>query len=512
VLSRDARGGVQTDALSHPLISVIVPCFNQARYLADAVRSILRQTYSQYETVVIDDGSTDETRKVASGFEKAKYYYQENRGLASARNLGIRECRGDFLVFLDADDLLLPAALQVGVDELLAHPECAFVSGDYRRVNANLMPLFKFRARPIRQDHYLAFLRGNYIGMHATVMYRRKPLEEIGGFDESLRACEDYDLYLRVAREYPVRCHGRVVADYRQHDANMSRDPEFMLKWALAVHRAQYEYVKGYPNLELAYAEGDRYLREYYGDQIFRHLGARFRISPVDFSSVRCLASVVLQYPFIKVSTARARGKLEHKYRALRQAVRKATVWPPLGKIRFGEMGSKYPVCVERGDLQSITRWYSDHWISQQQACLNGRVLRVGGTELRADAMDVVSSQVYDAVICALQLQSVYDLESAVKLIWRILKPSGVFLATLPAVTTAQGSDENDFWRFTAISARRLLEMQFPKDSIEVQPLGNVLTSIGALHGVPAREFSERELDTLGPQHPVLIGVKATKI
>src|SRR5215472_11742468 len=378
-LSSDAPGRAQLDALSRPLVSVIVPCFNQARYLTDALHSILCQTYSQHETLVIDDGSADDTCKVASGFEKVKYFYQENRGLASARNVGIRECRGDFLVFLDADDLLLPAALQVGVDELLSHPECAFVSGDYRRVNADLMPLFKFRARPIRQEHYLAFLRGNYIGMHATVMYRRKPLEEIGGFDESLRACEDYDLYLRIAREYPVRCHGCVVADYRQHQANMSRDPEFMLKWALAVHRAQYEYVKGYPKLELAYAEGDRYLREYYGDQIFRHLGARFRISPVDLSSVRCLASVLLQYPFSKVSTARVRAKLESIHSVLLKAVRRATVRPPLGKIRFGAMRSEHPICLERGDLQPITRFYSDRWIGQQQACLNGRVLRVGG-------------------------------------------------------------------------------------------------------------------------------------
>src|SRR5215469_4431153 len=126
-----------------PLVSIIVPCFNQARYLADAVRSILRQTYSQYETLVIDDGSTDETRKVASNFEKVKYYYQPNRGLASARNTGIRECRGDFLVFLDADDLLLPTALQIGIDELLSRPECAFASGDHRRVDVDLLPLFK---------------------------------------------------------------------------------------------------------------------------------------------------------------------------------------------------------------------------------------------------------------------------------------------------------------------------------------------------------------------------------
>jgi SAM-dependent methyltransferase len=198
-------------------------------------------------------------------------------------------------------------------------------------------------------------------------------------------------------------------------------------------------------------------------------------------------------------------------YSALRKAVRRSTVWPPLGKIRFGGMRSKHPICLERGDLQSITLWYSDHWIGQHHASVKGRILTVGGMEVSADRMDVVSCEAYDAVICTLQLQSVYDLDSAVKHMWRALKPSGVLLATLPAVTTTQGRNENDFWRFTSISARRLFELQFPKDSIEVEPLGNVLTSIGALHGVPAGEFSQRELSTVGAQHPVLIAVKATK-
>jgi SAM-dependent methyltransferase len=269
--------------------------------------------------------------------------------------------------------------------------------------------------------------------------------------------------------------------------------------------------VKGHPNLELAYAEGDRYFREYYGDQIFRHWRARFRISPVGLSSARYLGSVLLQYPIRKVLAARTKEKLAYTYSALLQAVRRSTVWPPLKKIRFGAMRCEHPIGFERGDEPSITRWYSDHWIDQQHASLNGRVLRVGGTELNADTIDVLSCEAYDAVICALQLQSVYDLGPAVKRMWGLLKPAGVLLATLPAVTTAHGTDENDFWRFTARSARRLFEPQCLNGSIEVQTLGNVLTSIGALHRIPAGEFSPRERDTVGAQHPVVIAVKATK-
>ena len=327
-------------------------------------------------------------------------------------------------------------------------------------------------------------------------------------FNESLAACEDYDLYLRIARQNPVRCHDNVVADYRQHDSNMSRDPEFMLKWALAVHHHQYDYVKGHADRELAYAEGDKYLREYYGNQVFRQLRARFQMSPADFRSIH---SLLLQYPILRVSKARMREKLGYLAGTLRRVVRRSTVWPPLGKVRFRAMRSQRPICPTGCNLPSITRWYSDHWIEKWQAHLHGRVLRVCAADLRAGSIESLAPEEYDAVICSLQMQSVYDLDSAIEAMCRALKPSGVLVATLPGVTTAQGADENDFWRFTELSARRLLGQNFPEHSIHVQGFGNVLAGIAGLHGVPADEFSECELQTPGAQHPVVIGVFARK-
>ena len=88
---------------------------------------------------------------------------------------------------------------------------------------------------PIIGDAHLAFLRGNRIGMHATVLYRRDCLTEVGGFDETLRRCEDYDLYLRIAQRYPISSHGAIVAEYRKHDHNMSADAASMLQTMLAV-------------------------------------------------------------------------------------------------------------------------------------------------------------------------------------------------------------------------------------------------------------------------------------
>jgi len=502
----------KADNLAQPLVSVVLPCFNQGQYLPDAISSILSQTYRNFEIVLIDDGSTDQTREVASRYDKVRYVYQKNSGLPAARNVGTRESAGLFLVYLDADDVLTPNALEIGVNDLLAHPECAFVSGDHRLVGPDLRPLFKFRARPVQRDHYLALLRGNYIGMHATVMYRREVVQQAGGFDESLAACEDYNLYLRIARNYPVRCHGNIVADYRQHGTNMSRNPDFMLQWILKVHRAEYPYVKGDPDRERAYAEGDKYMREYYGDQILRHLCARFRMSPADFGSIRSLASVAWNYPFLKVSLTGAKEKLGYVLDGVRHVLRRSTVWPPVGKVRFGALRNTFPINAENGKLQSIVNWYSDHWIERHQQHLVGQVLRLG-SGLGLDALSGIDSEAYDSVVCMLQLQYAYDLDWVIREIRRVMKPSGVLLATLPGVTTTQGRpDEDDFWRFTTVSARKLFETQFQPCSVEIEALGNVLTAVGALHAVAASEFSKQELETVGPQHPVVIAVRVTKL
>src|SRR5215510_9955550 len=100
------------------LVSVIIPCYNQARYLGEAITSVLDQTYRPLEIVVVYDGSQDDTRKVAESFREVRYLYQGNQGTAAARNRGYRESRGAFLLFLDADDRLLPTALEAAVRPL----------------------------------------------------------------------------------------------------------------------------------------------------------------------------------------------------------------------------------------------------------------------------------------------------------------------------------------------------------------------------------------------------------
>ena len=254
--------------LRTPLVSVVIPCYNQAHFLGEAIESVVNQTYRHFEVVVVDDGSSDHTSGIAAHFPGVRYIKQENQGLASARNVGIHASRGNYLVFLDADDRLLPTALDAGLNCFAAHPECAFVSGAHIRVSHDGSPLGKPAMPHGGQDHYYAMLHENYIEMHATVMYRRKVLQSVNGFDTSLGACEDYDLFLRITRNYSVYCHDHVVAEYRMHDAQMSRDALLMLKAAMTALGSQWHHVKTDRRYRRAYKAGARFWKELYGKKL----------------------------------------------------------------------------------------------------------------------------------------------------------------------------------------------------------------------------------------------------
>jgi glycosyltransferase involved in cell wall biosynthesis len=280
-------------------VSVVIPCYNQGRFLGEAIDSVLAQAGPLVEVIVVDDGSTDETADVAASRREIRYRHQRNSGLSSARNAGWHAAVGERIVFLDADDRLLPGALVAGLECLRRYPNAAFVSGHYELVDerGRLLPTWRelhygdeetFTSGPFQlflpdgrlgpvaprprvvSDHYTAMLRRNYIGMHGSVMYRRDLLERTGGFDPRLRRLEDYELYLRVTRRYPVACHEAVVAQYRRHAGGMSRRSIAMLRSALGVLHEQRPHLAGREGASAAYREGIRFYTGFYGKQMVR--------------------------------------------------------------------------------------------------------------------------------------------------------------------------------------------------------------------------------------------------
>jgi glycosyltransferase involved in cell wall biosynthesis len=258
-----------------PLVSVVIPCYGQAAYLEEAIESVLAQTYAQVEVVVVDDGSPDNAARLAGRFPWVRCVRQANAGLAGARNTGIRESEGELLVFLDADDRLLPRALEVGVEELRAHPEAAFAFGRYRRVAGDGRPLENDEQPRPDADPYSVFLRYNYAGIPATGVFRRSALEEAGNFDESLPGAEDYDLGLRLSREFAVRPHEDYVAEYRVHGGGMSRNAATMLTMTRRALRRQRRAARQ-RGLSREYREGHRFWRRYYGDPLAARIRSAF--------------------------------------------------------------------------------------------------------------------------------------------------------------------------------------------------------------------------------------------
>src|SRR5688572_13575667 len=210
-----------------PLVSFIIPCYNHGRYVKEAIDSIWIQQYPATEIIVVDDGSSDDTQEIVKQIPGIKNIYQKNQGLSAARNTGIKHSTGEYLVFLDADDWLLPGSIITNVEYLQAKNDLAFVSGAHDKVFVDKGEV-RHEYQAVKANHYQQFLQGNYIGMHATVMYRRRVFDEFL-FDVSLRACEDYDLYLNISRKHPVLHHEKNIAAYRLHTTNMSGNIPVML-------------------------------------------------------------------------------------------------------------------------------------------------------------------------------------------------------------------------------------------------------------------------------------------
>lgn len=196
-----------------------MPTFNRAAFLAGAIDSVLAQTVRDCEIIVCDDGSTDRTPEVLEAYHgRVRALRKPNGGVASARNLALAHATGRYVAFLDSDDVWLPHKLEVQLAYLEAHPDTELLSADYAVLpNAGADPSevpksVMFRGRP----SFAELFEGNYIAT-TTVIARRAGLERVGLFDESLVRGSDYEMWLRVANEYPIDHLPGVVAHYRRH-------------------------------------------------------------------------------------------------------------------------------------------------------------------------------------------------------------------------------------------------------------------------------------------------------
>ncbi len=217
-----------------PRVSVVIPTYNQASFLGEAVGSALAQTYRDFEVIVIDDGSTDNTPEVASSFPPAvRYFRQENRGISAARNRGIELANGEYLAFLDSDDILLENALEKSVAFMDQHPEAGFCYGQVYSIDEKGRPMRLSRLRGARasciRDGREQIARMLWRGDIApsAVLARRSCVEEAGLFNTNVHMGEDVDMWLRLAMRYAVGYLAEPVAKYRVNPQSITAQSSF---------------------------------------------------------------------------------------------------------------------------------------------------------------------------------------------------------------------------------------------------------------------------------------------
>lgn len=216
-----------TNKIEPPAVSVVIPAYNAAWCVGKAIDSVLAQTFTDFELLVVDDGSTDDTASALARFGKAiRVIRQHNGGLSCARNAGIRASRGEFVAFLDADDWWLPDKLARQVTLMRAQPTVGFVSTAARVENLEGQ-LLNVWACTACKGPFLPCLfgaNGDVAGSGSAVMVRRLLFDQVGGFDESLRSLEDVDMWMRLAAVAGYACIDEPLAIILKRPGSMSRN------------------------------------------------------------------------------------------------------------------------------------------------------------------------------------------------------------------------------------------------------------------------------------------------
>jgi glycosyltransferase involved in cell wall biosynthesis len=228
-------------------VDVIIPAFNAAHYLPVAIESVTSQTFDDWRILLVDDGSTDNTVEVVAPYldrlgSRISYIKQNNRGLPAARNTAIRASTSEFLALLDADDVWLPNRLAESLRTLADRPQAGLAYGLVTHIDpeGRLGTTFEGNRR-YAEGHIAPYIYMRKVELPCpTLTFRRKCVDEVGLFDETMRATEDRDLWLRIALRYEVAFVPKVIAYYRTSPTSMSTDPNRMLKAQLQFIQKHY--------------------------------------------------------------------------------------------------------------------------------------------------------------------------------------------------------------------------------------------------------------------------------
>lgn len=234
-----------------PIVSIIIPTYNRERLIARSVKSVLNQTYQDFELIIVDDASTDNTEEVVSSFndERIRYVrHKENKGEAAARNTGIKAARGDYIAYQDSDDEWFPEKLARQIELLQdASPEVGVIYTGFWKTENHKRTYIPFSwVNQKNGDIHKELLKGNFIGS-PVVLIKKECFSEVGLFDERLRNLVDWEMWLRISKHYHFRCADEPLVVAHYDSDNASDNPDSLidaLELVLEKNRDEFELEK----------------------------------------------------------------------------------------------------------------------------------------------------------------------------------------------------------------------------------------------------------------------------
>ena len=273
-----------------PRVSVIVPTYNRGQYIAQALESVFAQTFRDYEIIVIDDGSTDNTQEILKNFEgRIRSLYQENQGISKTRNRAIKESTGEFIAFLDSDDFWEPIKLEEQVKILDSHPDVGIVYARMPIINENGETIgMKPAGVSGRNFRELLQVWGDL--PTSTVMTRRVCFEKVGLFEPDLEPMEDIDMWIRIAKFYDLyEVENKILAYYRRHEEQITQNRSKVYNGLVKIYTKIYNtYPEAPRDIMVRRIVENQYLlaKEYYTQGFYKN-------------TINNALSAILRYPLL---------------------------------------------------------------------------------------------------------------------------------------------------------------------------------------------------------------------
>ena len=502
-----------------PLVSVIMIFYNAEKFMKEAIESVLHQSYSNWELILVDDGSTDSSTDLAIAYrdrfpEKVRYVEHEghiNKGMSATRNLGIRHARGRYIAFIDSDDFWYPNKLEGQVSIMESHPEASMIYGAtqyWQSWNGKVEESDYIPDLGIEPDR--VYLPGELSTLlyplssgaspcPSDILVKADAIADVGGFEEHFQGIyqmyEDMGFLSKIYLRHAVYVSGECWDRYR-----LSPDACHIS----VIREGKYDVVR-------------KYFLNWFHDYL--------NTNGVNDHKI-----------LTAVEQARTENSKQEVSPTENHQIRLDSL--PWGTSRRLTPLSRY-WGLDRG--QPIDRYYIENFLSRHSEDIRGRTLEVeddtytakfgGNRTIHRDVLHVnadnpkatiiadltnapqIASDTYDCIVLTQTLQLIYDTRAALNTLHRILKPGGVLLATFPGISQISQDVWRDqwSWAFTTASARRLFGEFFDPQNFVVRAWGNVLVASAFLYGCVAEEMTTDELDFVDPDYELLITVRAWK-